>query len=322
MKVGTFTVLYQDKSFEETLDKLKGMGVEAVEIGTGNYPGSNHCKPDDLLDKPERIGKFKKAISERGMIISGLSCQGNPLHPNKGISDENHKVWVNTVKLAKQMEVDTVNCFSGCPGDGPNATVPNWVTCAWPPEFAELRKWQWDEVVVPYWKEQSKFAQDHGIKIAIEMHPGFVVYNTETLLELRKRAGDNIGANIDPSHLIWQGMDPVEIIKVLGDNDAIYHFHAKDTYIDERNKAINGVLDTKNYGDFLNRSWSFRTIGYGMSLQKWKTIFSVLQATGFDGVISIEHEDQLASRDEGLQRAIDTVKSAILKDKPDEMWWA
>lgn len=323
MKIGTFTVLYQNKSLEEALDKLKRMGVEAVEIGTGNYPGDSHCDVKELLDHPDRIADFKKAISDRNMIISGLSCQGNPIHPDKKTAADNHRVWTDTVKLAEQMEIEVINCFSGCPGDGSNATTPNWVTCAWPQEYADLRKWQWDEVVVPYWKEQSEYAKSHGIhKIAMEMHPGFVVYNPETLIELRERAGSNIGANFDPSHLVWQGIDPVEAIKVLGKHDAIYHFHAKDTYIDERNKSVNGVLDTKHYENFLSRSWSFRTVGYGQSIEEWKAIFSTLRASGYDGVISIEHEDQLASVDEGLQRAINTLKTTIFTEAPTEMWWA
>ncbi|RKD75977.1 sugar phosphate isomerase/epimerase [Sinobaca qinghaiensis] len=323
MKVGVFTVLYQDQPIEDVLNMLHEFGVEAVELGTGNYPGKSHCDPGHLLDHPEKIRELKKHLRDRGMIISGLSCQGNALHPQKQIADDHHDTWVNTVRLAEEMEVDVINCFSGCPGDSFEARVPNWVTCAWPPEYVELRKWQWDKVVVPYWEKQSAFASRHGIdKIAIEMHPGFVVYNPETLLELRDRAGNNIGANVDPSHLIWQGIDPVEAIKELGKHEAVYHFHAKDTYIDQRNKAVNGVLDSKHYSRFLDRSWSFRTIGYGQSMKQWKDIFSVLKAIGFDDVISIEHEDLLASTNEGLETAIHAVKEAMLIEKPVNMWWA
>jgi len=271
MKIGVFTVLYQNLPVEEMLDKLQSFGVEAVELGTGNYPGNKHCDPDYLLDNPMKIKEFKDTIAKRGMTISGLSCQGNPLHPNKTIAKEHHETWEKTVKLAQQLEVDVVNCFSGCPGDSHNALYPNWVTCSWPPEYEEIRKWQWDEVVVPYWQKQSKFASDHGIeKIAIEMHPGFVVYNPETLIALRERAGSNIGANFDPSHLTWQGIDPVEAIKFLGNHNSIYHFHAKDTYVNKANVAVNGVLDTKHYSEILNRSWSFRTVGYGQSEKNGK----------------------------------------------------
>ncbi|GAE95026.1 inosose isomerase [Gracilibacillus boraciitolerans JCM 21714] len=323
MKIGVFTVLYQDLPFQQMLDKLQGLGVKAVELGTGNYPGDQHCNPDYLLDNRHEIKKFKDAIKKRNMIISGLSCQGNPLHPNKEIAKKHHKTWEKTIQLAEQLEVDVVNCFSGCPGDSFDAQFPNWVTCAWPPEYEKLRKWQWDEVVIPYWQRQSQFASKYGInKIAIEMHPGFVVYNPETLVELRERAGNNIGANFDPSHLIWQGIDPVEAIKYLGKKECIYHFHAKDTYVNEANKSINGVLDTKHYSEFLKRAWSFRTIGYGQSQKTWKDILSALRAVGFDNVISIEHEDMLASVDEGLKQAIQLLEGSMLKESPTEIWWA
>lgn len=323
MKLGVFTVLYQQLPFEAMLDKLNEMGVEAVELGTGNYPGNSHCDPDELLGSPEKIKAFKKAVESRGMTISGLSCHGNPLHPDKKFAAESHAVWQKTVKLAERLEIPVVNGFSGCPGDHAEAKFPNWVTCSWPPEYAEMLDWQWNEVVIPYWKEEVKFAQSHGInQIALEMHPGFVVYNPDTLLKLREHAGEAIGANFDPSHLLWQGINPVEAIKKLGKENAIYHFHAKDTYLDQANIDVNGVLDTKHYSDILNRAWTFRSVGYGQSEKMWKDIMSALRAVGYDYVVSIEHEDMLASVDEGLGKAISLLKEVMFKEPVGEMWWA
>ncbi|WP_046178305.1 sugar phosphate isomerase/epimerase family protein [Domibacillus tundrae] len=323
MKLGVFTVLYQQLPFEEMLDKLNEMGVEAVELGTGNYPGNSHCDPDELLSSPEKIKAFKKAVESRGMTISGLSCHGNPLHPDKKFAAESHAVWQKTVKLAERLEIPVVNGFSGCPGDHAEAKFPNWVTCSWPPEYAEMLDWQWNEVVIPYWKEEVKFAQSHGInQIALEMHPGFVVYNPDTLLKLREHAGEAIGANFDPSHLLWQGINPVEAIKKLGKENAIYHFHAKDTYLDRANIDVNGVLDTKHYSDVLNRAWTFRSVGYGQNEKMWKDIMSTLRAVDYDYVVSIEHEDMLASIDEGLGKAISLLKDVMFKEPVGEMWWA
>ncbi|WHY68072.1 sugar phosphate isomerase/epimerase [Neobacillus sp. SuZ13] len=323
MKIGVFTPLYQNLPFEEMLDKLAAMGVEAVELGTGNYPGNHHCNPDELLESPEKRKSFLRALETRGLTISGLSCHGNPLHPNVNIAQESHDVWRKTVLLAELLEVPVINGFSGCPGDHISAKNPNWVTCSWPPEYLEVLNWQWNEVVIPYWKEEAKFAKEHGIQqIAFEMHPGFVVYNPETLLKLREHAGENIGANFDPSHLVWQGIDPVEAIKNLGRENAIFHFHAKDTYLDQANIKINGVLDTKHYSQILDRSWTFRSVGYGSDEKMWKDIVSALRAVGYDYVISIEHEDMLASTDEGLCKAITLLKGAIFKEKITEMWWA
>ena len=322
MRVGLFTVPFQELPFEKMLDKVVEMGIEAVELGTGNYPGNHHCNPDELLDNTEKIKKFKQAIESRGLIISALSCHGNSLHPNKKFAEENHEVWRKTVRLAKQLGVSVVNTFSGCPGDHPDAKFPNWVTCAWPPDYLDILNWQWNEVAIPYWKKEAEFAEMHGVKIAFEMHPGFVVFNPETLLKLKEAAGNNIGANFDPSHLVWQGIDPVEAIKTLGRENAIFHFHAKDTYLDKANIMQNGVLDTKHYSKILDRSWTFRSVGYGMGEKVWKDIVSTLRAVGYDYVLSIEHEDMLASIDEGLTKAISLLKGVQFKQELTEMWWA
>lgn len=154
------------------------------------------------------------------------------------------------------------------------------------------------------------------------MHPGFCVYNTESLLKLRRAVGPEIGANFDPSHLIWQGIDPVAAIRELGKEGAIFHFHAKDTKIDKYNTAINGVLDTKHYGDELNRSWIFRSVGYGNDLAYWKDISSALRMVGYDHVMSIEHEDSLMSQQEGLLTAINTLKQTVIQESNTGMWWA
>ena len=223
--------------------------------------------------------------------------------------------------LAEQLGLDTVITFSGCPGDSPTSQYPNWVTCAWPPDYAAILEYQWNEVLIPYWKQAVAFANEHGVtKVALEMHPGFCVYNPATLLRLRAAVGDTIGANFDPSHLIWQGMDPVAAIRELG--GAIYHFHAKDTKVDEINAARNGVLDTQNMGNFLKRSWVFRTVGYGIGAQAWKDILSTLRKVGYEGAVSIEHEDGLTSVREGLEKAIACLKDTMMFEDPAQMWWA
>lgn len=198
---------------------------------------------------------------------------------------------------------------------------PNWVVCPWPDDFLRILDYQWNAVLIPYWKKEAAFAKEHGIsKIAFEMHPGFCVYNPETLLRLRSAVGDSIGANFDPSHLWWQGMDPVEAIRILG--GAIHHFHAKDTFIDKNNAAKNGNLDTKPYSDISNRAWTFRTVGYGNDVKVWKDMLSMLRTVGYDGAISIEHEDALMSAQEGLNKAITFLKDLLIYEKPGEMYWA
>ena len=321
MKLSVFAVLLAQKPFDEACKFVSEQGVQAVEIGTGGYPGDAHCKPRDLLAHPEKIDEMKATLAQYNLEIAAFSVHGNAVHPDKAVAAKFHDDFVQTVLLAEKMGVDTVVTFSGCPGGAPGDATPNWVTCPWPDDFTEILKYQWNEVLIPYWKETAAFAQAHGLKkIAFEMHPGFCVYNPETLMKLRAAVGSVIGANFDPSHLFWQGIDPVAAIRYLG--EAVFYFHAKDTKIDAINTAVNGVLDTKHYGDEIHRSWIFRSVGYGHDDQTWKDIMSALRMVGYDGAISIEHEDSLMSVSEGLGKAIAKLKDVMMFDKKGGMWWA
>lgn len=321
MKLGVLTVLLSDKSLEEVLEYLSKSGVQAVELGTGGYTNDCHAKTDELLNDEKKLQQFKDLLKKYNMEISGLSCHGNPVHPQEDLAKMYHEAFEKTVLLAEKLGITRINTFSGCPGDYEGAKYPNWVTCPWPDDFLKVLDYQWNDVLIPYWKDAVKFAKDHGVdKIALELHPGFCVYNPETLLKLRKAVGDEIGANFDPSHLFWQGIDPVLAIRELG--PAIYHFHAKDTKIDTYNTAVNGVLDTKHYGNDATRSWVFRTVGYGHDYAVWKDIISALRMVGYDHVISIEHEDALMSPNEGLQKAIAFLKEVMIFEDKEAMWWA
>ena len=209
----------------------------------------------------------------------------------RSISETSRK----TILLAEKLGVPVVIDFSGCPGDCDNAKCPNWVTCPWPPDYLDVLDWQWEKKVTPYWTEHGKFADDHGVKIAIEMHPGFVVYSPETMLKLRAIAGDSRsaattiratcsgrGSTRSPPSAFWA--------------TAIFHVHAKDTQIYERNLPQTGVLDTKTYTDERNRAWIFRTCGYGHAYRWWKEFVSTLRMFGYDYVLSIEHEDSCCRR--------------------------
>ena len=260
-------------------------------------------------------------VKKYDLEISALSCHGNPVHPQKDIAGKFNHDFEKTVLLAEKLGIDRVITFSGCPGDHPGAKYPNWVTCPWPDDFLKILEYQWNEVLIPYWEKAVKFANDHGVtRIALEMHPGFCVYNPETLLKLRNAVGETIGANYDPSHLFWQGIDPVASIRKL--KGAIYHFHAKDTGVDPYNTAVNGVLDTKHYSDEINRSWIFRSVGYGHSYQVWNDIISNLRMIGYDDVLSIEHEDSLMSPEEGLEKAVRFLKEVLVFRGKGEMTWA
>ena len=320
MKIGVITNLLGNKPFEEALEYFVSKGIEMVEIGCGGYPGTAHADPDILLNDEAKLEEFKALIKKYNVEISALSCHANPVHPNKEIAKEFDSAMRKAILLAEKLGVHQINTFSGCPGDCEDSKNPNWVTCPWPNEFGEILEWQWNEVLIPYWKEFVEFAKAHGVdKIALEMHPGFCVYNPESLLKLRAAVGPEIGANFDPSHLIWQGIEPVAAIRAL--EGAIFHFHAKDTKVDKYNTAVNGVLDVKPYGDEIHRSWVFRSVGYGNDETYWKDIISNLRMIGYDYAISIEHEDSLMSQNEGFSKAIDMLKRCVMKEDPCTMWW-
>jgi sugar phosphate isomerase/epimerase len=255
--------------------------------------------------------------------ISALSAHGNAVHPDKAIAKKFDEDLTSAILLAEKLGVPVVNTFSGCPGGSPEDKTPNWVTCPWPDDFSEILEYQWNDVLIPYWKEKVAFAKAHNVhKIALELHPGFCVYNTRSLLKLREAVGPEIGANLDPSHLIWQGMDLIAVIRELGKANAIFHFHAKDTKVDAINTAVNGVLDTQHYSEELTRSWIFRSVGYGHGEDYWKAIASELRLAGYDYAISIEHEDSLMSGKEGLLKAIGCLKNSLIFEDRGNMYWA
>ena len=322
MKLGVLTNVVGEMPLAEALAYFKRLGVQMVEIGCGGYPGKQHCDPEVLLGDKDALDRFVETVKNSGMEISALSCHGNPVHPNHKTAEKFDRDMRNAVLMAEALGIHQINGFSGCPGDCPDSLYPNWVVCAWPEDNAKILEYQWNEVLIPYWKDFVSFAKAHGvIKIGLEMHQAFCVYNTETLLRLREAVGPEIGANLDPSHLIWQGMDPIAVIRKLG-GEAIFHVHAKDTKIDAANAAVNGILDAKSYADEIHRSWIFRSIGYGHDELFWKDFVSNLRLVGYYYVLSIEHEDSLLSKNEGLVKAIDVLKRAIpFEEKMTSMRW-
>lgn len=323
MKLGVLTAALGDLTMENACRFLAERGVQMVEIGCGGFPGKAHCDAAELLADEKKSDAFIRTIHENGLEISALSCHGNMIHPDPAVAKSYDEDFTNAILLAEKLHVPVVNTFSGCPGGNPDDKTPNWVTCPWPDDFSRILEYQWNVVLIPYWKKKVAFAKEHGVnKIALELHPGFCVYNTKTLLHLREAVGPEIGANFDPSHLIWQGMDPCAAIREIGRNGALFHFHAKDTKIDRRNTSVNGVLDTQHYGDEMERSWIFRTVGYGNGESCWRDIISELRKVGYNYAVSIEHEDGLMSGKEGLEKAIRFLQNVLIYEERGAMYWA
>ncbi|MCC4723706.1 sugar phosphate isomerase/epimerase [Salinicoccus sp. RF5] len=322
MKLGVFNPLFQNMKLEEMLDYIKASGLDAVEIGTGGYPGDKHCNVDELLESKDAREAYLEKFTSRGLIISAFSCHGNPISPDEAFRQESDEILRKSIRLANLMDVPVVNTFSGTPAGNETDTAVNWPVTPWPEEYSEIKEWQWKNRLIPYWQDIAELAKENDVKIGLELHGGFLVHSPHTMLELRKATNAYIGANLDPSHMWWQGIDPVAAIKILGREDALHHFHAKDTYIDQDNLNMHGYLDMNPYGSIRERSWTFRSVGLGHSMDEWANMMSALRTYDYDYVVSIEHEDGLMSIEEGFQTAVRNLQGVIIKEQPTDMWWA
>src|ERR1700745_965510 len=309
--IGVFDPVYEHLSLDEMLDKVRALGLEALEIGTGGYPHNHHCPLDDLVQDKAKARAWQKKFEDKGLRVATLSCHGNPVNPNAQRAQKDVDTFRKTVLLAEMLDVKVIVGFSGRPGGTPQDTQPNWITYRWPPEYAKMQDWQWKEKVVPYWKEAAKYAREHGVKrLALEMHPNFVVYNPRTLIKLREAVGEEIGANNDLSHLFWQGCDPVEVIHFLGKQGAIYHAHMKDTVMFPGNVAKYGVLNfAPDVASLPEASETFRAVGYGHGAALWKSIVQAYMDIGYEGILSIENEDPILAGPVGVERAAWVLKN-------------
>lgn len=320
MKIGVLENMMCDVPFEEGLLFFQTLGIDCIEIGCGGSPGNEHCKPELLLHDEKALADFAEKIAAAGLRISALSAHGNPVHPIEEIGKKYDRDLKNAVLLAEKLGVDTICTFSGAPGDADGSECPVWVTSVWPYDGIRILDFQWNEKLIPYWRDFAVFAQDHGVeKIAFEMHPGFCVYNPETLLRLRAACGDAIGANFDPSHILWQGIDcPTAILKL---KDCLYHFHAKDTQVNREEMAKNGFFAP--YANPLDaaRPFQFKIPPYGTGEAHWRQMMTALQEIGYDGALSIEHEDMEFGQREGLEKAVGFLRSIIYTEDPSHCAW-
>lgn len=328
MKLGVMGAGLGAMGWDKALDYCKHVGLDAIELPVGAYPGAPFFNPREVLADPAAQRKIVEDVKRRGLEIIGLAVHGNPVSPDPAVREPHLADHDTAVRLARKLGTDVVINFSGCPGGSAKDAMPNWVTCAWPPEYGKILDYQWNDVLAPFWTKKAKEAAGEGVKIAFEAHPGFSVYNPDTLLRIRKLGAplggecpSNLGANLDPSHFFWQGIDPVESARVLGDAGAIFHVHGKDCGIDPHNMRRNGGLDTRSYADLHNRSWVFRTCGYGHGDEFWRPFVSMLRCKGYDGVISIEHEDSYMSIREGFEKAVSYLRGVIIREKAGGAWW-
>lgn len=318
MRVGIFTNCFKDMTWEEVCQFAHDVGAEELEVAAGALNGKSHCNPSEILKDNTKIKKFINIANKHNLEISSFACMGNYLHPNKKISESHLRDLEAVIELAAKLDIKVINGFAGCPGAAEDDPYPNWIALPYPPEFPGYLDWQWNNKIIPFWKGISKKLKNHKIKFGFEMHPGDSIFNTSTLLKLRDSVGyEGLGCCFDPVHLFWQGMDPVACIKHLG--DAIFNVHAQDSEMNEDVVKIDGVFDTKYYGDLENRAWNFKLVGYGHGEDFWKKLISALRIVGYDGSLSIENQDAQFSLKEGFQKAVDFLSRMIFREKPGKI---
>ena len=318
MHLGAITTVFVNWPLQEAVKKMHALGLQAIEIGTGGFFPKNHCNPAQLLADSRALEEFQAILADAELKISAFAMHGEPLHPDPKISEAYDRDFRATCALAEKIRVTRLTLLSGVPEAAPGDKVPNWILFPFPPRLMERHKWQWEKRLIPYWKEHGKIAADHGIQLCFEMHPSDMVFKPEGLLRLRDAVGPVIGCNLDPSHLFWQGMDILEVIRTLG--EVIYHAHAKDSLPDPHNVRVNGILDAKTFQDTKNRSWIFRTVGYGHPEEFWRAFVSTLRQVGYDDVLSIEHEDPLIDPEEGFELAAQLLHRVLIRKPPAPLW--
>ena len=315
MKIGLFTDGLPHLPFQEALAKSASLGVQSVEIGTGNFSSAPHCDIDRLLAGATARNEFLGAIASHGLELAALNCSGNPIHPNAEVAAKAAAVTRKTLELAGLLGVETIVCMTGCPGTPDGGGYPNWVVASWPEDFLELLEWQWRERVIPYWSDMATLAKSHGVRrLCFELHPGMSAYNVTSFNRLRSAIDPIIAANLDPSHFFFQGKDPLAVIRALG--SAIGYVHAKDARVDPYNLAVQGALDLQPGMPVRDLVWAYRTLGYGHGAQFWGDFISALRSVGYDGVLSIEHEDPLMDAEEAIGRAVELLKKTAFFGPP------
>ena len=307
MKLGFVSDSLGGLPFDEVLTHAQRMGVSGIEVNTCGWSTAPHFDLKGMLGNASAQKRFLSAFADRGLEVISLNANGNPLHPSDTAQGEGLR---NTIRVAGEMGIKTVCTMSGLPAGRDGDQTPNWVVSSWPPETQAILRYQWEEKLLPFWTEIVALAKSCGVeRIALELHGNQCVYNVPSLLKLRQMVGPTVGANLDPSHLFWMGADPLVAAEALG--DAIYHVHAKDTFLNAPKQATTSLLENGSLMDIPARSWSYITLGFGHGEEWWRQFCYRLKMAGYDGWLSIEHEDVLLNSLEGLEKSVALLKGVM-----------
>jgi sugar phosphate isomerase/epimerase len=320
MHLGAISTVFMNLPLREAARRMHAVGVQSIEIGAGGFFPKTHCDPAKLLADPGALDDFQSTLAEFNMNISALAMHGEPLSPDPRTAQTYDREFREACALAQRLDVKRLTLVAGLPEGRPGDKAPNWILFSFPPRNLEMYAWQWEQRLIPYWKEHGRVAEDHGVRLCFELHPGDMVYNPEAFLRLRDAVGPVVNCLLDPSHLIWQGMDAIEVVRFL--EGKIGQVHAKDLLVDRHVTRINGVLDPKDFFQLdKNRSWNFRTVGYGQPETFWRELISTLRLVGYDDVLSIETEDPLTEPEESLGLSAAFLNNILLRKAPVPLWF-
>lgn len=327
MKVGLYLAALMDHSLEDALAQTRAWGLTDAEVPAGGFNPYTHCNPGELAESAAKRDEFVGAFEAAGVNLALLNANANPLHPDPEVSVPHRKDMRDAIVLSSQLGLDRLNVMSGSVGSGPGATLPTWSLVPWESGLLEVRDYQWS-IALPYWKETAAFAEDHGVKLALEMHPHMVCYNTGSLERMLDAVGsENLGVNLDPSHMFWQGIDPKRFAARFAGR--VWHVAAKDTVLVADAIAEYGLLDDRyTYisaaeepqplgGHYLTTQppmdgpWHFVAAGRGHDTAWWGDFLASVRDAGFDGAVCIENEDWDLPREESIPIAAQTLRAAI-----------
>lgn len=313
MKLGFVSDSLGGMAFDKLLENAARMGCRGVEVNTGGWSTAPHFDLQKMKSSADARKDFLKSFSDRGLEVISLNANGNPLHPTL---KEQGECLKDTIRVAGEMGIKTVCTMSGLPAGRDGDLMPNWVVSSWPPETQTMLKFQWEQKLLPFWTEIVALANSSGVeRIALELHGNQCIYNVPSLLKLRDMVGPVIGANLDPSHLFWMGADPLIAAERLG--KAVYHVHAKDTFLNPPVQATTSLLENGSLTDIPARAWSYITLGFGHGEEWWRQFCYRLKMGGYDGWLSIEHEDVLLNSLEGLEKSVALLQGVMPRAEAD-----
>jgi sugar phosphate isomerase/epimerase len=311
MNVALLTDALEHLELDATLAWCAERGIAGVELGVGGYSAAPHVRLDALLADAGARDRLLHRLDGHGLALVALNASGNPLHPRAEIAAAHDRALRGAIKLASALGTGRVVAMSGCPGGPGDAAWPVFAGGAWLPDMEGLWEDQWPRVIEPYWRRLSAWAAEAApdVDICLELHPGTSIYNAASFALLAEVTGDNVKVNLDPSHFYWQGIDPVATVRALGDR--IGFVHGKDTIVHPDRVALHGLLDFRWPAGADTMPWHFCAVGGGRPVEEWRALFAALRAAGYDGPVSIEHEDPTLSAEAGIEASLAGLRAAM-----------